>query len=435
VAASDLQGDVVTGVDEPSASGDAVGTRPASAELAQAESGAVLAVTGFPPKLDHPNGFSARANRLLTAVARRWPLDVVAVHAGDADWTADTFLPDGFPVRRFACETPGPNPLNAAGPAGAARRAMHYLAGRLPYGSHPRRLRTLDARLRAERPALGLFFLPHTEHLSLALPPGVPAICVVEEGFERAMDWTVQDAGPLRRLLIAGEHARIASLHRRVAARGGRFVVISDTEADWLARSVPPGRITVIPHGVDCGYFAPMDAPAEHDVAVFGQLGEPRVYEPAVELYARMRDAGLRWAFVGRNPALEVAALASPQVTVTGMVPDVRPFYARSRVALVPTRIGTGVKTTVLQAWAMGRPVVATPFALTGLPARPGENVLVGETADELAAHVAGLLASPDLAGRVGDAGLRTVREERDTRLLAERFADLCAEAMESQRG
>ena len=119
---------------------------------------------------------------------------------------------------------------------------------------------------------------------------------------------------------------------------------------------------------------------------------------------------------------------------VTGFVSDVRPYYARSKVVVVPSRHGGGVKTTVLQAWAMGCPVVATPFALTSLPAKHGENVLIGETTEELKIHISSLLASPDLRGRLGDAGRRTVCEERDMTIVANRFAHLCDEVMKQNR-
>jgi glycosyltransferase involved in cell wall biosynthesis len=264
----------------------------------------------------------------------------------------------------------------------------------------------------------------------------VPAVCVVEEGFERSMEWTTAGMpSALRRWLIGSERRRIGALHRSVARRGGRFVVISDEEREWLARSVPRELITVIPHGVDCGYFEPVDAAPEYDIGIFGQLGEPRVYEPAAEMHALLsaRPAGeaLRWAFVGRHPAPALTRLQSERVTVTGQVPDVRPYYARTRVAVIPSMVGTGVKTTVLQAWAMGRPVVATQFALNGLPARDGENVLVARDVEGLAEHAARLLASPGLYARLADEGLRTVRSERDTRRLGEDFADVCAAAME----
>lgn len=247
------------------------------------------------------------------------------------------------------------------------------------------------------------------------------------------MDWTTAGKARLvRNWLMWSEKVRIASLYRRIAARGGHFAVISDDERELLARTVPRGAISVVPHGVDCGYFTPADAEAEFDVAIFGDMSEARVYEGAIELYTCIQAAAassppLKWVFVGKDPAAKVRALRAPSVTVTGTVPDVRPFYSRTRVAVVPTRSGTGVKTTVLQGWAMGKPVVATPFALRGLPARAGENVLVGETPAELAAHVLRLVHSPELAKSVAEAGLSTVRAERDSRRIAETFADLCA--------
>jgi glycosyltransferase involved in cell wall biosynthesis len=81
-----------------------------------------------------------------------------------------------------------------------------------------------------------------------------------------------------------------------------------------------------------------------------------------------------------------------------------------------------------MEAWAMARPVVATPFAASALPARPGENILIGETDDDLADHVISLLESPDLATRIGGAGRGTVVAERNVEETREQFAALCRE-------
>jgi glycosyltransferase involved in cell wall biosynthesis len=178
------------------------------------------------------------------------------------------------------------------------------------------------------------------------------------------------------------------------------------------------------------------------DIGVFGLMSSARNYEAMLELHAWMEarpqlfPGRPRWAFVGKAPPPAITVLRSPRVEVTGYVPDLRPHYARTQIVVVPSRFGTGVKTTVLEAWAMGRPVVATPFALQGLPARPGENVLVGDSPEALARCVAELLAAPALRERLGAAGCRTVRSERDIRVLAVQFADVCARALdETPRG
>jgi glycosyltransferase involved in cell wall biosynthesis len=81
------------------------------------------------------------------------------------------------------------------------------------------------------------------------------------------------------------------------------------------------------------------------------------------------------FSIVGRNPTRAVAALArEPGVAVTGAVPDVRRHLAGAVAAVAPLRIARGIQNKVLEAMAMGLPVVATPAALAGLENDPGEG-------------------------------------------------------------
>jgi glycosyltransferase involved in cell wall biosynthesis len=91
---------------------------------------------------------------------------------------------------------------------------------------------------------------------------------------------------------------------------------------------------------------------------------------PTVQLY-----------IVGRNPTQQVCRLScQPNVIVTGAVPDVRPYLARAQVAVAPLRIARGVQNKILEAMAMGLPVVGTPAALQGTWATPADGVRMAES-------------------------------------------------------
>jgi glycosyltransferase involved in cell wall biosynthesis len=104
---------------------------------------------------------------------------------------------------------------------------------------------------------------------------------------------------------------------------------------------------------------------------------------------------------------------------VTGYVADVRPYLARATVSVSPLRYAVGVQNKVLEAMAMATPVVATPAACTALTARPGEQLLVAEGAEAVAAAVTRLLGDARLARRLGEAGRRYVEAEHDWRAVA----------------
>jgi polysaccharide biosynthesis protein PslH len=108
----------------------------------------------------------------------------------------------------------------------------------------------------------------------------------------------------------------------------------------------------------------------------------------------RDRLAGAQFHIVGANPGPDVLRLAAqPGVHVTGRVPDVRPYVAHAAVSVAPLRMARGVQNKVLEAMALGRPVVTSPQAFEGVRAVPGIDLLVADGAEAMAQAVAEIVA------------------------------------------
>jgi glycosyltransferase involved in cell wall biosynthesis len=139
---------------------------------------------------------------------------------------------------------------------------------------------------------------------------------------------------------------------------------------------------------------------------------------------------------VGRNPPARLRALAgaTPGVTVTGGVPDVRPYLERASVFVVPIRIGGGTRLKIFEAMAMEKPVVSTTIGAEGLPVRDGVDALLADHPDAFAAAVLELLADPARAERMGKAAAARVRSEFGWDRVAEQFSDICARAARARR-
>jgi O-antigen biosynthesis protein len=108
---------------------------------------------------------------------------------------------------------------------------------------------------------------------------------------------------------------------------------------------------------------------------------------------------------VGSDPTPEVLALAGERVTVTGYVPDLAPWFGRSRMTLSALRYGSGLKGKIVASLEAGVPVVTTAIGNEGLDLRDGVEALLGETPDELAAAATRLFTEPGLAGALAAAG------------------------------
>ena len=116
------------------------------------------------------------------------------------------------------------------------------------------------------------------------------------------------------------------------------------------------------------------------------------------------RWPGLRLYVVGRNPTPAVLRLASDTVRITGTVPDVRPFVQHARAVVAPVRLARGIQNKVLEAMAMGRPVVATQRCVQAIDAQVDEHLLAADDAAGFVRELSGLLESPTRAARIGKA-------------------------------
>lgn len=208
-----------------------------------------------------------------------------------------------------------------------------------------------------------------------------------------------------RNRVYAREARMLQRYERDTAQLFDACVFASPAEAELFRRRAPElvDRVTCISNGVDAEYFNPDRiypnpyAPQQKVVVFTGAMD----YWPNVdavswfarEIFVLVREkiAAARFYIVGARPLPAVLRLQRPDVvTVTGTVDDVRPYLAHADVAVAPLRITRGVQNKVLEAMAMGIPVVATPAALEGLVGRPA--VAAAQTAPDFAARIVALL-------------------------------------------
>lgn len=213
------------------------------------------------------------------------------------------------------------------------------------------------------------------------------------------------------------EGQRLRQHELRAARRANRCLVATPHEEALLHTLAPWAPTTVIPNGVDLDYFRPPSHVEPSAVIIFTGAMD---YFPNVdavthfsrEVFPRIRRRvpAAQLVIVGKNPEPAVRHLARlPGVHVTGTVADVRPFLRQAAVAVAPLRIARGVQNKVLEAMAMGLPVVATSKAHEGLEACPGQHLFVEDDPAGVAERVAGLLETPELRTEVGRAARRFV--------------------------
>lgn len=194
-------------------------------------------------------------------------------------------------------------------------------------------------------------------------------------------------------------------------------VTVSEADRRLLLDLAPGADVMVVPNGVDTRFFHPAADGDAGLVFVGGYSWYPNrdalhyFVESVLPLLRRTHpDVPVTW--VGDCPAaLQVSMKKDHGVTLTGYVDDVRPYIERATCYVVPLRVGGGTRLKILDAWAMGKPLVSTSIGCEGLAARDGENILVRDDPAAFVAGVAALLDDAALRRRIA-AGARATAEQ-----------------------
>ena len=199
--------------------------------------------------------------------------------------------------------------------------------------------------------------------------------------------------------------------------------VVSGYEQDLLKKERPEKSIEVVPTIVDTpGSTTPFAL--RHDFLFIGSFQHtPNVdavlfFTNEVFPLVITRLPGVKFYIIGDKAPPEVIALASEHIVITGLQPDVKPYFESVRLSIAPLRFGAGVKGKINQSMGFGVPVVATSLAIEGMGLSNRQEILVADNPKELAEAIIELYESRELWERISQMGL-----EKTNRLYSEEAA------------
>ncbi|HEY6963938.1 MAG TPA: TIGR03087 family PEP-CTERM/XrtA system glycosyltransferase [Erythrobacter sp.] len=391
----------------------------------------------FPPD----RGDRIRSHHLLKALARLGPVHVGCFGEGDASAEAGLAA-----VATSQCVVARTKPLPLAGvEAVLAGKPVSLTA------FHSRKLErwVRETVAREEIEAIVVF----SGQMGQYVPGDFKGRVVIDLCDVDSAKFESYAAAGERGWLNAREARLLACEEERLGRRADATILISEAEAAlYRSRLTAPDTVNVqvIGNGIDAALFDPA-ATAPHP-QIAAQAGPHFVftgqmdYRPneqaalwvieALLPILRARFPQAMFHVVGRNPTRALMAQhGAPGVHVWGEVPDVRPFVAAADAVLAPLLIARGVQNKVLEAMAMARPVVLTPDAATGIAAQDGSQWLVCPPDPQaMADRIAGLLADPDAAARIGAAARRFVCDHHAWEAMLAPLAGLLGKSGEGRR-
>jgi glycosyltransferase involved in cell wall biosynthesis len=254
------------------------------------------------------------------------------------------------------------------------------------------------------------------------LPPSVDAVTIFDShNVESRRVASMTRAGGLRSFMARRQLRPVADYEATVVGRLDRTWAVSGEEEEHFEH-LAPGRVDLIPNGVDCSALAlRAGSGSANQVLFLGRMD----YGPNVDgvrhliedilPHVRSQDAEL-WV-VGANPPPLVSKLAeraSLSVKVTGTVPETAPYLESARLMAVSLRSGGGTRLKILEALARGVPVVTTTLGGEGLGLEHGREALIADDPTEFARCIDLLLEDDELCASLASAGRAAVEHRFD---------------------
>jgi len=215
----------------------------------------------------------------------------------------------------------------------------------------------------------------------------------------------VQEARhPGKRAYLALQARRMQAFERKICRAAGHIVAVSEVDREAMQRMFGVERVSSVATGVDLDFFAPSaNAPQKAGLIFTGSMDWlPNI--DAMEWFAaeilpliHKERPDCRLIVAGRRPTAGLQELArrEPRISLTGTVPDIRPYLWGSAVSIVPLRIGGGTRLKIFEAMAARIPVVSTSIGAEGLPLAAGKHIAIADSAELFARKCLDLLANP----------------------------------------
>jgi glycosyltransferase involved in cell wall biosynthesis len=283
----------------------------------------------------------------------------------------------------------------------------------------------------------GKFDLIHTEFIRAAqytaqinvIPKLFDAVDSLTLAYDRALKNRYTRFA--HRVLAFEEWLKLRYYEPRMLQHFDRAIVSSPADQVYLTGNVT--NVDVVPNGVDLEYFHWYDCDIEVKSLVF--LGKMNYYVNIDSIFyfkkyiyplIKAKQPKVSLSIVGWNPTKSILSLArDSSVIIIGGVPDVRPYLARATVAIAPMISGSGIQNKILQAMAVGTPVVSTSLACQALQVINGEHLIIADTPQDFADAVTNLLNDKKLQKKLSINARRYVVEFHNWEIIGHQLEDI----------
>ncbi|GAA4468621.1 glycosyltransferase [Nemorincola caseinilytica] len=271
----------------------------------------------------------------------------------------------------------------------------------------------------------------HVQHLRmspyLAARKDIPRILDLPDAFSLYWERRKNVKRSLAVTLFENMEQKRVLKYEKVLKDYDMSLVCSAEDLEYLEHHHHTGNLRLLPNGVDMTTFSPRHHDyAQNDTLLFtGNMDyEPNVdaviyFTHSVLPLIRRKHPHVKLIIAGQRPVPKVQELANDHVQVTGFVKDLADTYNAASVVVAPLRFGAGTQNKVLEAMAMGIPVVCSNIGFAGLGIKSGEGAIMQTDTAAFADTVIQLLSSEEMRRKTGQAGAEVIRTRFDWDIIA----------------
>ena len=243
--------------------------------------------------------------------------------------------------------------------------------------------KNLEQVIEEETPELVFCQLIRMARYCRSLP--IPATLDYMDAFSLGLRRRAAKEKGLKKWLIQWEAKRVEHFEKEAQSYFFSQYIISESDKQSM-RLPQPEQVIVIPNGIDAQFFHPPSPPSPtYDCVFIGNLGyfpNREACEFLVHEVMPLLDISIRLLIAGADADRHIKSLGKqPRVVVQGWVPDIRTAYRAGKIFVAPLFSGSGQQNKILEAMAMGLPVITTPLVNQAIGAEEGKEILLAATA------------------------------------------------------
>jgi len=273
-------------------------------------------------------------------------------------------------------------------------------------------------------------YLPHSAPHTNAIRGMPPSILVEHDIISLAQLRRARAALGLKRKIFEYKNwLHLRGYEYNILKHFDKIVTMSGADREILRGVIPELDISIIPNGVDTGYYTWIDTPLKPRLTF---TAGPKHYAntDAAEYFIKdmwplikKKSPEVEFYLLGNYPMEEEGdrdlseKIKAPGIIWTGLVEDIRPVLAGS-IFIAPIRIASGTRLKILEAMGMGCAIISTTIGAEGILAEPGREILIADTPHDFANVVLELLRNPARRREIGQKARALVEKRYDWRTI-----------------